>query len=92
ADLYNISFLINPDNFKISSQEINQKAENKKLVIGYKDYAKVQGEIFPGEIHIAASNAKNTSIIDVNFRSVVFNNPVSFPFSIPTNYERIELK
>jgi len=92
ADLYNISFLINPDNFKIRSQEINQKEENKKLVIDYKDYAKIQGEIFPGEIHIAASNAKNTSIIDVNFRSVVFNNPVSFPFSIPNNYERIELK
>ena len=92
ADLYNIMFLINPDNFKISSQEINQKEENKKLFIGYDDYAKVQGEVFPKEIHIAASGAKNTSIINVNFRSVVFNNPLSFPFSIPNNYERIKLK
>ena len=92
ADLFKIMFLINPDNFKINSQEINQKENNKKLVIGYNDYNKIQGVVFPKEIYIEASDTNNVSVIDVNFRSVVFNNPVSFPFSIPNNYKRIKLK
>ncbi len=91
-DLFTILFLINPDNFKISSQEISQKQEDKKLIINYTDYVRVDDAIFPKQIHIAASDLKNTSTLDVNYRSVVFNNPVRFPFKIPSNYKRIVLK
>ena len=91
-DLFSILFLINPDNFKISSQEINKKDENKTLVINYSDYTKIEDEIFPREIHIAASDTKNSSKIDVNYRSIEFNRPVSFPFQIPENYKKIVLE
>lgn len=91
-DLFSILFLINPDNFKISSQEINKKDENKKLVINYNDYTKIEDEVFPTEIQIAASDTKNSSKIDVNYRSIEFNRPVSFPFKIPDNYKKIVLK
>ena len=91
-DLFSILFLINPDNFKIDSQEIHQVDENKTLTINYSDYAKVDDEVFPKEIRIAASDTKNTSTIDINYRSVDFNNHVSFPFKIPSNYKQIILK
>ncbi len=90
-DLFSILFLINPDNFKINSQEISQKEENKTLIIDYNNYTKVDDEVFPKEIYITASDAKNTSTIDVNYKSVVFNSPVSFPFKIPKHYKRIVL-
>ncbi|MCF6347406.1 MAG: DUF4292 domain-containing protein [Flavobacteriaceae bacterium] len=89
--LFSILFLINPDNFKINSQEISQKEENKTLIIDYNNYTKVDDEVFPKEIYITASDAKNTSTIDVNYKSVVFNSPVSFPFKIPKHYKRIVL-
>ncbi|HHC80479.1 MAG TPA: DUF4292 domain-containing protein [Flavobacteriia bacterium] len=92
AELFSILFLINPDNFKINSEEIHQREENKKLTINYNTYTKVDDEIFPKGIYIAASDAKNTSTIDINYRSVEFNNPVSFPFKIPKNYKQIRLK
>jgi len=91
-DLFSILFLINSDNFKINSQEIHQKDENKTLTINYNKYTKVDDEIFPKEIHIEASDTKNISTIDVNYRSIVFNNPVSFPFKIPKHYKQIVLE
>jgi len=91
-DLFSILFFINPDNFKISTQEIRQKDENKVLTINYNNYTKVEDEIFPKEIHIAASDTRNVSTINANYRSVEFNNELRFPFSIPNNYKRITLK
>ena len=91
-DLFNILFLINPDNFKINSQKIHQKDGDKTLTINYNNYTTVEDEVFPKEIHIAASDTKNISTIDINYRSVGFNNNLSFPFKIPDNYKRIILK
>lgn len=91
-DLFSILFLINPDNFKIDSQKIHQKEENKTLTINYSDYRKIDNEVFPKGIHIAASDTKNTSTIDIDYRSVYFNNHVSFPFKIPNHYKQILLK
>ena len=76
----------------MNSQEIIQKNENKTLKIDYGNYSKIQGELFPTTIKIAASDIKNTSTIDVDYKSVEFNKPVSFPFSIPSNYQQIVLK
>ena len=92
ADLFSILFLINPANFKINSEEIHQKEKNKKLTINYTNYFKVEDEDFPKGIFITASDNKNTSTIDINYKSVAFNNPISFPFRIPKNYKQIILE
>jgi hypothetical protein len=91
-DLFSILFLINPDNFKVDRQKIQQKEDNKSLTINYSNYTKVDDEVFPKGIHIAASDTKNTSTIDINYRSVAFNNHVNFPFKIPSNYKQVVLK
>ena len=91
-DLFSILFLINPDNFKVDRQKIQQKEDNKSLTINYSNYTKVDDEVFPKGIHIAASDTKNTSTIDINYRSVAFNNQLNFPFKIPSNYKQIVLK
>jgi hypothetical protein len=91
-DLFSILFLINSDNFKINSQKIYQKNENKTLTISYNNYTEVDDEVFPKEIHIKATDTKYISTIDVNYRSVAFNSPVRFPFKIPRHYKQIVLK
>lgn len=90
--LFDILFLINPINFKLNSQQLAQKDENNTLVINYGNYETIENEFFPRKIHIIASDVKNTSTIDIDYRSVEFNKSVSFPFKIPNNYEKIELK
>lgn len=91
-NLYDILFLINPLNFKINSQQIKQLEKNNSLIINYPNYTAIDGEIFPKEIYIKASDVKNTSTISVDYKSVEFNKTVSFPFEIPKKYEKIELK
>jgi len=90
--LFDILFLINPINFKMNSQQLDQKEENNTLIINYANYETIENEFFPREIHIIASDLKNTSTIDVDYKSVEFNKALSFPFEIPKNYEKIELK
>ncbi|WP_162497563.1 DUF4292 domain-containing protein [Aureibaculum marinum] len=90
--LFDVLFLINPINFKLNSQQLKQKGENNTLVINYTDYETIDNEFFPRKIHITAKDLKNTSTIDVDYKSVEFDKAVSFPFEIPKNYEKIELE
>ncbi|MCK0130327.1 DUF4292 domain-containing protein [Flavobacteriaceae bacterium F08102] len=90
--LYDILFIINPLNFKIKSQEIQQRDAARKLLIDYPVYSTFGTTIFPKEIYIAASDLYNTSTIDIDYKSVEFNKNLSFPFEIPKNYEPLELK
>ena len=88
--LFNILFLINAENFKINSQEVQQK--DNKITINYTNYVTIDDETFPKEIFIKASDGRNLSTVDVNYRTVEFNRAVSFPFKIPTGYKKIVLK
>ena len=90
--LFDILFLISPINFKVNSQQLSQKKENNNLVINYTNYETIDNEFFPREIRIIAQDTKNTSTVDVDYKSIEFNKTVNFPFEIPKNYEKIELK
>ncbi|PID69396.1 MAG: deoxyuridine 5'-triphosphate nucleotidohydrolase [Flavobacteriales bacterium] len=90
--LYAILFYINPVNFKVNSQQITEKADRKSLVINYNDYQSIDNQIFPKIIAIIANDNKYVTKIDVDYKSVEFDKKLSFPFKIPKNYDRVELK
>ena len=91
-ELFDILYLINNQNFKVNKQEIHQTDEEKTLTIDYHNYEKIDGAFFPKELLITAKDQKYITTIDINYRSVIFNNVVSFPFTIPNGYKEIELK
>lgn len=91
-DLYVILFMINPLNFKINKQQVQESDKGKTLTIMYKDYEKIDNEIFPKNILINALDGKYSTSVDVDYRSVEFNKTVSFPFTIPKGYKEIVLK
>ncbi len=88
--LFDILFSISGSHFKVNKQEIQQKG--KTLTIGYKDYEKIDDEMFPKKVLITALDGKYTTTVDVDYRSVQFNKSVSFPFTIPNGYKEIVLK
>ncbi|MCB0471953.1 MAG: DUF4292 domain-containing protein [Flavobacteriaceae bacterium] len=92
VDLYSIFFVLNADNFKIKSQQVLETDTQKKLLIEYDDYKVVDGEQFPTTVSITATDNTNKATIDIAYKSVEFNEPVSFPFEIPDNYRPIALK
>lgn len=91
-ELFDILYLLNPQNFKLIKQQVSQPDENKTLSITYDNYERIDGEFFPKEVLITANDQKYITTINVEYRSVEFNKLIRFPFSIPIGYKEIELK
>lgn len=88
---YAILFLINPNNFKLSKQEIRNLGKDQKVSVMYPNYINIEGEQFPSAINILANdNNKNLSIF-MNYSQVEFNKKLNFPFKIPKGYKKIKL-
>lgn len=85
-------FLLDPATFKTEAQQLVQQKENRSLTVTYSDYQKVDGFIFPEKIKIIANEGGNNTNIELTYRSVKFNEDVSFPFDIPSGYDEIGLK
>lgn len=85
-------FLIDPQNFKASAQQLGQERENRNVTITYPKYQSVSGRIIPEEIKIVANEGGTGTNIDISFKSVSFNDNVSFPFEIPSGYDEIVIE
>ncbi|MFT5754697.1 MAG: hypothetical protein ACI9FW_000947 [Flavobacterium sp.] len=77
--------------FLLKKEFIKQLAQEKSLEINYISHSIEEGTIFPKEMNIKASQ-KNEVSIDVEYTKVEINAELTFPFSIPNNYEQVEIK
>ncbi|MDJ0646881.1 MAG: DUF4292 domain-containing protein [Flavobacteriaceae bacterium] len=91
-ELFDILYLLNPENFKLIKQQVTQSEENKSLSIDYGNYQRIDDEFFPKDVLITAKDHRYTTTINVEYRSIEFNKSLRFPFSIPNGYKEIELK
>ena len=82
-------YTIEPDNFKISSQQLAQPLKKRVLDIEYRNYQKVNEKILPNEIVITAIEANTKNIIDIDYRSIEFNRTLNFPYKIPKGFKKI---
>ncbi|MBT8296564.1 MAG: DUF4292 domain-containing protein [Gramella sp.] len=85
-------FLLNPLSYKAAAQQLIQDNDNRGLTVTYEDYQEVNGLVFPENIRIIASEGSSSTNIDLTYRSLSFNEEISFPFDIPSGYEEISLK
>ncbi|MFD2563612.1 DUF4292 domain-containing protein [Aquimarina rubra] len=91
-ELFERLFVIHPNSFKMSSQQLKQPLENRNLLISYSSYQKVGNQDFPKEIDILASEGISRTSIKIDYRSVDYNARVSFPFKIPSGYEQVTIE
>ncbi len=91
-ELFGILFFMNPENFKLNKQEIRNQEKQQIFSVSYPDYREINGEQFPKNIYIRAIDHKNLTTINIEYRSVQFNDKLTFPFSIPKGYKEISLK
>lgn len=85
-------FLLDPTSFKATAQQLAQEQENRNVTVTYPKYQRVSGQSLPEEINIVANEAGSGTQIEISLRSVVLNEPVSFPFDIPSGYDEIEIE
>jgi hypothetical protein len=91
-ELFDILFWLNPSTFKVDKQEVRQSIEQKKLTVSYAEYQKISDEFFPKKINLVAIDKSKRTLLDLEYRSVEFDEKVTFPFEIPSGYKEIELK
>lgn len=90
-ELFEIFYLINPSFYKISSQQISQVQALKHLQIDYKLYQNVDNQKIPELIKIIAVEKTEEISVHLEFKSVVLNNDLRFPFKTPSGFDKIEL-
>lgn len=91
-ELWSILFFLNPDNFKMSKQEIRNPEKQQLLSVSYQNYSKINGEIFPENINVRVIDKNKITTIKMEYRSVEFNEELTFPFSFPDGYKEIKIK
>lgn len=91
-DLIKKLFLLDPKSYKTIAQQLSQEKENRNVTVTYPKYQKVNGQDFPEEIKIVANSEGKGTQIEIFYRSVSFNESVSFPFDIPSGYDEIVIE
>lgn len=90
-ELFKILFQLEPKHFKIAAQEISQPEKSRQLKAKY-TYQDISGNVLPDEIKIVAEEEGDFTTIDLSFRNLELNKPISFPYKIPKGYDKITLK
>lgn len=86
------SMWLNAESFKIERIKIKEiKNENKKINSEYSNFKEIEGQVVPYQYNILVS-ASEDILIDASLTKVNLNEPLSFPFNIPSKYTEIQIK
>ena len=90
-ELLQVLYCINPGSFKLEGQSVYQPLENRSLDVNYQSFQAIDAQLFPKSITIKViENQKETSL-KLNLKSVILNQPLRFPFKMPSGYKPIDL-
>lgn len=92
SSLLKTMFAIQSSNFRLKGQRIERVAKNESVFITYEDYEEVQKQWFPKKIKIIVTQEEKSTQIEVDYRDIDLDEPVSFPFSIPSGYKEITVE
>jgi len=85
-------FLLNPEHFKMDSQQLYQPLKRRILEIDYTSYQKINKQILPENLKIIAVEDTEEVTIDMEYRSVTLNEDLRFPFKIPSGFKEIRFE
>mgnify|MGYP000244332519 CR=1 FL=1 len=84
------TFYFEAANFLLKKETILQTKENRSLEIYYTSHEKLNNMFLPNVINIKAQQ-KDTVFIDLEYKNIIFNEDLSYPFSIPSGYDQINV-
>lgn len=83
------TYFFESENFLLKKQEINQPLKDRMLQIIYPEYQKISNKIVPLNFKIEAIQRKGKSNINIDYKTITFNEEFTFPYSVPEGSERI---
>jgi hypothetical protein len=90
--LFKTMFQIDPRNYMVASQVLSQPEKQRVLDIEYKEYQSVSHWILPDKIEITALDGDSKNTINLEYKGMQYNRPLTFPYSIPKGFKEIVLK
>lgn len=91
-ELFDVFFKINPKHFKLDQLYLTNEKKNQSLRVNYKGYKLLSTTKVPTGIEINATEGINYTYMDLKYKSIQFNKPITIPFRIPKNYKRIVVR
>jgi hypothetical protein len=85
-------YFFEAEQFLVKKQEITQAQQSRKLMIAYPEYQKQNDLFFPLQLNIEANHEDKSTTIDIDYKSISVNEEFTFPYSVPSGYERIYIK
>jgi hypothetical protein len=80
---------LDPSSYKIKKIDLKEyMKDNRKLTATYGDFQALNDQIYPTEIRFEIT-AEETFKVKINYEKVTVGEPMTFPFSIPENYQMI---
>ena len=83
------SYYFEAEKFLLKKQQVDQKQQQRGLLIFYPNYTELNQILFPTGLIIEAQQEKGKTNINIDYNTVSFNEELSFPYSVPEGYERI---
>lgn len=91
-EVFKTFFQLEPQHFRIATQQLSQPLAKRLLEIRYKNYQVKDRHILPQDIGITAIDTDNRNVIALNYRNIEYNKSLSFPYKIPNGFDEIVLK
>lgn len=83
--------LIDKKDFYVKEEQFVHAAANRKLQVSYSAYKPYNRFLFPEKIKIKADKAGEETQINIDYKTIAFNEEVRFPFEMPSGYKEIKL-
>jgi hypothetical protein len=80
---------LDPETFKISHTNLRELKESRKLDVTYSDFRGVSNQIAPNKLTFVVED-KNPIKITIKYSRITIDEPLSFPFRIPAEYEKMK--
>ena len=83
------SFFFEPEKFLLKNQQVIQSQKEREFNIDYSNFQEISNSIMPTHLDINAIQIKGKTNITIDYKTVTFNEILTFPYSVPEGYERV---
>ncbi len=82
-------FFFEGSRFLLKRENIQQQSQQRSVQIAYPNYTDYPQMTLPTELSIEALDKEAKTNISIQYNSAAFNEPMTFPYSVPEGYQRI---
>lgn len=83
---------LDPGNFKISRVDVKEYLkDNRKFEAYYSEFTDIGGQLIPTMVNVNVTS-ENLQEIRIGYSKLLLNELFAFPYSVPANYDRVEMK